>query len=61
MRLGWRIGLPGPFSIGGTLWRSKRRRPRKRYFYGYLADGSHCPHHHTRVDTAQACTRKNKR
>lgn len=28
MRLGWRIGLPGPFSIGGTLWRSK---PKRRY------------------------------
>ena len=26
MRIGWRIGLPGPFYIGGTVWRSRRRR-----------------------------------
>src|SRR2546430_7816592 len=26
MRIGWHVPLPGPFSAGGTLWRSKRRR-----------------------------------
>ena len=25
MRIGWRIPLPGPFSVGGTVWRSKPR------------------------------------
>jgi len=25
MRLGWRIPLPGPFFLGGTVWRSRRR------------------------------------
>ena len=28
MRLGRSIPLGGPFRIGGTIWRSKRRRPR---------------------------------
>lgn len=31
MRLGWRIPLPGPFSLSGTVWRSKRRRATPRY------------------------------
>lgn len=26
MRLGWHIGLPGPFYLAGTIWRSRRRR-----------------------------------
>lgn len=26
MRIYWSLPLPGPFRIGGTLWRSKRRR-----------------------------------
>jgi hypothetical protein len=28
MRLGWSVPLPGPFRIGGTVWRSRRRRGR---------------------------------
>lgn len=30
MRIGWSVPLPGPFRIGGTVWRSKRRRVRRR-------------------------------
>lgn len=56
MRLGWRIPLPGPFFLSGTIWRS--RRP---YWYGYMPDGSRCPHHHRRKDTAQACTAREAR
>lgn len=26
VRLGWHIGLPGPFYLGGTLWHSPYRR-----------------------------------
>jgi hypothetical protein len=48
MRLGWFIHLPGPFGIGGTIWRSKRRR---RGYYGTLP-GRKCPHNHQREDTA---------
>jgi hypothetical protein len=30
MRIGWHVPLPGPFSVGGTIWRSKRRRQRSK-------------------------------
>lgn len=32
MRLGWRIPLPGPFSLSGTVWRSKRPKPVTRQY-----------------------------
>jgi len=51
MRLGWRIPLPGPFSLGGTLGRSRRRR---RGWHGTLP-GWRCPHNHSRPDLAKAC------
>jgi hypothetical protein len=61
MRLGWRVGLPGPFYIGGTLWRSaRRRRARGRFYHGTLP-GWTCPHNHTRPDTALACARAERR
>jgi hypothetical protein len=48
----------GPF-YAGEVWRFRKRRQRERpYWYGYLPDGSRCPHHHTREDTAEECTRK---
>jgi hypothetical protein len=59
MRLGWRIPLPGPFYLGGTVWRSKRRSRRITY-HGELP-GWHCPHSHTRPDTAIACANRELR
>jgi hypothetical protein len=57
MRLGWRIGLPGPFYIGGTLLRSRRRRSRRQVWHGTLL-GWQCPHNHRRPDTARACANR---
>lgn len=54
MRLGWHVHLFGPFSVGGTIWRSKRRRSRRRVYHGTLP-GWTCPHNHTRPDTARDC------
>jgi hypothetical protein len=58
MRIGWHIPLPGPFSIGGTVWRSKRRR--QRGIHGKLP-GWTCPHDHRRQDTADDCAYKEAR
>jgi hypothetical protein len=55
MRIGWHIPLPGPFSIGGTLWRSKSRR--RRGYHGTLP-GWKCPHNHSRPDLARACANR---
>jgi hypothetical protein len=61
MRLGWSIPLPGPFRLSGTIWRSKRRRHRKRrtVWHGTLP-GVHwqCPHNHARPDLADACAQR---
>jgi hypothetical protein len=57
MRLGWHIHLFGPFSVGGTLWRSKRRR---RGYHGTLP-GWKCPHGHSRPDLAEACAQREAR
>lgn len=55
MRLGWRIPLPGPFYLGGTIWQSQyRRRP---YYHGRIGKWE-CPHHHERPDTARACAQR---
>lgn len=59
MRLGWSVPLPGPFRIGGTLWRS-RGRSRRRVYHGTLP-GWKCPHNHTRPDTATQCARSRAR
>jgi hypothetical protein len=57
MRLGWSIPLPGPFRLGGTIWRSRPRRRRTSVYHGTLP-GWKCPHDHRRPDTAQACARR---
>jgi hypothetical protein len=59
MRLGWRIPLGGPFSLSGTIWRSKRRRRQKGY-HGTLP-GWQCPHNHGREDLAVACAQREAR
>jgi hypothetical protein len=58
MRIGWRIPLPGPFSVGGTVWRSKPRR--RRGYHGTLP-GWKCPHNHSRPDLAEACAQREAR
>lgn len=58
MRLGWHIPLPGPFSLSGTLWRSRRRRAR---VYRGTLPGWRCPHDHRREDTAIECARREAR
>jgi hypothetical protein len=58
MRIGWHIPLPGPFSVGGTLWRSKPRR--RRGYHGTLP-GWKCPHNHSRPDLAEACAQREAR
>lgn len=55
MRLYWHKHLFGPFGIGGTIWRSKRRRRRQPVWHAQLPDGWRCPHDHRREDTADAC------
>jgi hypothetical protein len=55
MRLGWSIPLPGPFRLSGTIWRSQRRRGP--VYHGTLP-GWACPHAHRRLDTAEACARR---
>jgi len=67
VRIGWHIPLPGPFSIGGTVWRSKSRRRRsrtrrrtaaaRRGYHGTLP-GWTCPHNHSRPDLAEACAQR---
>ena len=61
-RIGWSIGLPGPFYLSGTLWRSKRRRARRKAWHGTLPGGwggrGRCPHNHQRPDTAIDCARR---
>jgi hypothetical protein len=60
MRLGWRVRLGGPFYLGGTIWRSKRRRPRRKTYHGTLP-GWKCPHNHSREDLAIACAQREAR
>jgi hypothetical protein len=61
MRIGWRIPLPGPFYLGGTLWRSRRRRGR--VYHGTLP-GWRCHHGHrsegAAIDCAQRETRRRR-
>lgn len=60
----WRIGgSVGPrlLHFSYTLFRSGRRYRRHPYYYGRLPDGWHCPHHHTRPDTANECAERELR
>jgi hypothetical protein len=61
MRLGWHVHLFGPIGVGGTIWRSRRRRPRRKVYRGTLPDGWSCPHNHTREDTATVCAEREAR
>jgi hypothetical protein len=60
VRLGWRVGLPGPFYLAGTIWRSRRRPRHAKVWHGQL-DGRACPHEHRREDTAVACALREER
>lgn len=61
MRLGWRIPLPGPFYLSGTVVQSRRRhRAGRRTYHGTLP-GYRCPHNHRREDTAIACANREAR
>jgi hypothetical protein len=51
MRLGWHVHLFGPFSVGGTVWQSRRRRKPAFTHPGCLI-------RHTRPDTRDACARR---
>jgi len=68
MRIGWHVRLLGPIGVGGTIWRSKRRRSRSRrapYWHGTLPGGwggkGTCPHNHQREDLATACAQREAR
>jgi hypothetical protein len=61
MRLTWHRHLLGPFGIGGTIWQSRRRRPRREVYHGTLPGGWTCPHNHSREDTAIACAQREER
>jgi hypothetical protein len=50
MRFWWSLHW-GPFGVGDTIWRSKRRQ---RWYVAKLP-GWECKHHHTREDTAEEC------
>jgi hypothetical protein len=66
MRLGWSVGA-GPFRLGGTIWRSKRRGKRRKTkrpepFHGSLPQiGWTCQHNHSRADLAGDCARREAR
>jgi hypothetical protein len=57
MRIWWSLPLPGPFRIGGTVWRSKSRRSG---FHGVhdLLPGWQCRHNHSRLDLAADCANR---
>ena len=59
MRLGWHVPLPGPFTLSGTIWRSRRRRARS--YHGSLPGGWTCAHAHRTESAAEACARREQR
>jgi len=61
MRLGWHVHLLGPFTLGGTIWRSRSRSRRRGPVYHGTLPGWQCPHDHRREDTAQACAQREAR
>lgn len=60
MRIWWSLPLPGPFRVGGTVWRSKSRR---RGYHGVHSalPGWQCPHNHSRLDLATECANQEAR
>jgi hypothetical protein len=63
MGLGWRIRLGGPFYIGGTIFRTRRRKKgsNRKVYHGTLASGWKCQHNHSREDLAKACAERELR
>ena len=69
MRLTWHKHLLGPFGIGGTVWQSRRRRPRREVYrrrprrevYHGTLPGWKCPHNHSRMDLAVSCAQREER
>jgi len=59
-RLGWRLPLPWPFYLAGTVLRSGPHRRRRTVYHGTLP-GWQCPHNHTRPDTANECAAREAR
>ena len=57
MRLSWHIRLPGPFSLSGTIWRSKPKHK------GYVRKWAilDCGHAHRSSEAYQACVKKQVR
>jgi hypothetical protein len=49
----------GPFTAYQSLG-GKKRKPAP-YWYGFLSDGSECPHRHRSEAAAQECTRRTRR
>jgi hypothetical protein len=60
MRFGWHVRLLGPLGAGGTIWQSRRHRPRRKAWHGTLPDWT-CPHNHARDDLAVACAQREAR
>ncbi len=67
MWFNWHVPLPGPFSVGGNIFRTRRRRGRRRkVWHGTLSDASGrvywtCAHNHQRLDTAEDCAGREDR
>jgi hypothetical protein len=59
MRLGWRVHLLGPLYLGGTLWRSKRRR-RGPVYHGQVGSWK-CHHDHRTPEAARECAQREAR
>jgi len=56
MRLSWHIRLPGPFSLSGTIWRSKPKHK------GYVRKWAilDCGHAHRTAEAYQMCVKKSR-
>jgi hypothetical protein len=59
VRLGWSVGA-GPLRLGGTIFRTRSRRPRGKHYTGTLP-GWKCPHRHARIDLAVDCADREAR
>lgn len=57
VRIYWSLPLPGPFRIGGTVWRSRRRRQ----VYSGTLPGWECHHEHRTPEAALECAQRESR
>jgi len=57
MRLGWRVRLFGPFTLGGTIWRTKTRRKPAQTRKWPILD---CGHAHRSREAYDTCVRRSK-